>query len=54
MDVWYVENQSLALDCRILFLTFHRVIRRDGVSAAGEATMSPFTGNTPASERERP
>lgn len=43
-DVWYVDNQSLALDLKILALTFGKVLRRDGISAQGEATMSRFTG----------
>ncbi len=42
-DVWYVENLSLWLDCKILWLTVFRVIRSDGISAAGCATMPPFT-----------
>lgn len=42
-DVWYVDNLSLWLDLKILWLTVFRVIRRDGISAAGSATMPPFT-----------
>ncbi len=45
MDVWYVDNRSLALDLKILFLTILKVFRREGISAAGEATMSRFTGS---------
>ena len=45
LDVWYVENQSLWLDVKIIFLTVKRVILRDGVSAHGEATTSRFVGN---------
>lgn len=44
LDVWYVENQSLWLDLKILFLTVRKVIVRDGISADGEATMPKFTG----------
>ncbi|MCA9041380.1 MAG: sugar transferase [Planctomycetaceae bacterium] len=44
LDVWYVDHQSLALDLKILWLTFWKVIKRDSVSAAGEATMSEFLG----------
>ncbi|MEJ7137268.1 sugar transferase [Amphibiibacter pelophylacis] len=44
LDVWYVDNQSLVLDIRILWLTVKKVLVRDGISAAGEATMSQFTG----------
>ena len=45
LDVWYVDNQSLWLDIKILWLTVKKVLVRDGISAAGEATMSKFTGN---------
>lgn len=47
LDVWYVDNRSVLLDCRILLLTLLKVVRRDGISADGEATMSVFTGNQP-------
>lgn len=45
MDVWYVDNHSLWLDARIILLTFLAVIKRDGVSAEGHATMPEFMGN---------
>lgn len=45
LDVWYVDNRSLWLDLRIIWLTLRKVIKREGISAAGEATMSRFTGN---------
>lgn len=45
LDVWYVDNRSLWLDLKIIWLTIRKVIKRDGISAAGEATMSKFTGN---------
>lgn len=44
LDVWYVDNQSLWLDVRILFLTVKKVLVRDGISGEGEVTMSRFTG----------
>ena len=44
LDVWYVDNQNLWLDLRILWLTVMKVVKRDGISANGEATMSKFTG----------
>lgn len=47
LDVWYVDHQSLWLDIKILWLTVKKVLVRDGISAAGEATMSKFTGSTP-------
>jgi lipopolysaccharide/colanic/teichoic acid biosynthesis glycosyltransferase len=46
-DVWYVDNRSLWLDLRILILTVIAVLDRRGISAAGEATMPPFTGSRP-------
>ena len=45
LDVWYVDHQSFSLDLRIFLCTLWKVIRRDGISAAGEATISPFTGS---------
>jgi len=44
LDVWYVDNQSLWLDIKILFLTVKKVLVREGISADGEATMSKFKG----------
>lgn len=44
MDVWYVDNRSLGLDLRILLLTVWKVVRREGISADGHATMPPFRG----------
>ena len=40
MDVWYVDNQSFWLDLKILWRTLAVVLRREGISAEGEATMS--------------
>jgi len=45
LDVWYVDNRSVWLDIKILWLTIRKVVARDGISAAGEATMSKFTGS---------
>ena len=44
LDVWYVDNQSIWLDIKILFLTIKKVIMRDGISAKNSATMPPFKG----------
>nr|WP_169086936.1 sugar transferase [Paenibacillus sp. PL91]MBC9203181.1 sugar transferase [Paenibacillus sp. PL91] len=49
-DVWYVENQSLALDLKILLLTVKKVIRSEGVSNANHVTMPMFQGTTSHSE----
>ena len=45
LDVWYVEHQSFWLDMKILWLTVIKVVRSEGISAEGEATIKPFTGN---------
>lgn len=44
-DTWYVKNWSLILDIKILFLTIYKVLKREGISAQGEATMPRFEGN---------
>ncbi len=46
LDVWYVDHQSLWLDIRILWLTVRKVLVREGIAAAGEATTSKFTGSS--------
>ena len=46
LDVWYVDNQSLWLDMKILVLTVKKVLVKDGISADGEVTMSRFTGTS--------
>ena len=45
LDVWYVDNQSLWLDLKILWLTVKKVLVHDGISAQGDATMPKFTGS---------
>ncbi|BCT87672.1 sugar transferase [Acinetobacter variabilis] len=44
LDTWYVENQSLWLDFKIMLKTVKKVIAKDDISAEGEATMTKFTG----------
>ena len=44
LDVWYVDNQSLWLDVKILWLTVIKVISRDGIAAQGDVTMPVFRG----------
>jgi lipopolysaccharide/colanic/teichoic acid biosynthesis glycosyltransferase len=45
LDVWYVDNWSLWLDLKILFLTFWKVVRREGINQSGHATVEDFMGN---------
>ena len=46
LDVWYVENQSLWLDIKIIYLTVKKVFSQADINAEGEATMSKFTGQS--------
>jgi lipopolysaccharide/colanic/teichoic acid biosynthesis glycosyltransferase len=48
LDVQYVETRSLALDLQIIGRTVRAVLRREGISGEGEATMAPFRGSEPA------
>lgn len=45
LDVWYVDNHSVWLDIKILFMTVKKVLIREGISADGEVTMSKFSGS---------
>lgn len=44
LDVWYVDNQSIWLDLKILFLTIKKVFVREGISSDSSVTMEKFTG----------
>ena len=46
LDTWYVENQSVWLDFKIMLKTVKKVIAKDDINEAGEATMTKFTGST--------
>ncbi|WP_029215676.1 sugar transferase [Kallotenue papyrolyticum] len=45
LDVWYVDHQSLWLDLKILALTLWKIIKREGISQPGQATMEEFRGS---------
>jgi len=45
LDVWYVNNQSMWLDLKILLLTVKKVFIRDGINADGHVTIEPFKGS---------
>jgi len=45
LDVWYVDHQSFLLDMKILWMTFVKVLKREGIAAAGSATMPEFKGS---------
>lgn len=45
LDIYYVDNLSLVLDVKILFLTFLKVIMREGVNQTEDRPMLPFNGS---------
>ncbi|CRK81676.1 sugar transferase [Neobacillus massiliamazoniensis] len=46
LDVWYVENQSFFLDLKILYLTFIKVMKSEGIQNGENVTMPVFKGNS--------
>ncbi|MCI5144108.1 MAG: sugar transferase [Candidatus Electrothrix sp. AR3] len=50
LDVWYVDNRSLWLDIKVLWMTFLKVFRREGISQEGQATMEVFSGEKATEE----
>ncbi len=46
LDVWYVDNRTLFLDIKILYLTVKKVFVKEGISADGHDTIEPFTGSS--------
>ena len=44
LDTWYVENQSVWLDFKIMLKTVKKVLAKDDINEVGEATMTKFTG----------
>lgn len=45
LDIYYVDNLSFWLDCKIILMTFYTVIKRDGIHSDTSVTMEPFTGD---------
>ena len=45
LDVWYVDNSSLALDIKILAMTILKILKREGISQPGQATAEKFKGS---------
>jgi sugar transferase EpsL len=52
-DVWYIENWSLWLDFKILWMTFAKVFNREGISQKGQATMDAFKGTNNQNAMEK-
>jgi sugar transferase EpsL len=45
LDIWYVRNQSLLLDIKILAMTLHKVIKKEGIHQQDHVTMEKFKGS---------
>ena len=45
LDVWYVDNLSFVTDCKVILLTLKKVIIREGINQAEQATVEAFKGN---------
>lgn len=45
LDVYYVEHISFMLDCKILYMTFFKVLKRKDINSNTNITMEKFTGN---------
>jgi sugar transferase EpsL len=56
LDVWYVDNHSLWLDVKIIFMTIWKIFKREGINQPGQATMEEFRGSrqTPEVSVRRP
>ena len=44
LDVWYVDNQSMWLDLKIIILTLSKILKREGINQQGHATAEEFKG----------
>ena len=44
-DIWYIDNWSFLLDMKIILMTIQKVLKHEGISAEGEATMPRFEGS---------
>ena len=45
LDVWYVDHLSFTTDMKVIFITIMKVLKRDGISAEGQATIEAFNGH---------
>ncbi|MCL6415810.1 sugar transferase [Aestuariirhabdus sp. Z084] len=52
LDVWYVDNRSLMLDIRILWMTVTKVLKRDDISSDQSVTAEKFTGSEPSNNEK--
>ena len=45
LDVWYVDNQSLWLDLKIIFLTVYKILKKENIEHSVAEELARFTGN---------
>lgn len=45
LDIWYIDHLSFETDCRVILLTLKKVIKKEGINQAGQATTEIFNGN---------
>ncbi|WP_089998874.1 sugar transferase [Chryseobacterium taichungense] len=45
LDVWYIDHLSFMMDCKIIFLTFKKVFKKEGINKEGQATTEAFNGS---------
>ena len=44
LDVWYVDNHTFWLDIKIILMTIVKIVKRENINQAGQATIRPFEG----------
>ncbi|MCB0446725.1 MAG: sugar transferase [Gelidibacter sp.] len=49
-DVWYVQNMSLLLDIKIIFLTIYKVFKKAGINSVDNDIVPDFMGTQPNKE----
>ena len=45
LDVWYVDHCTLWTDLKVIWITIQKVLKRDGISEEGQATIEAFNGH---------
>lgn len=45
LDIWYIDHVSFATDCKVMFLTFKKVIKKEGINQVQQATVEAFNGD---------
>jgi sugar transferase EpsL len=51
LDIWYIDNISFWIDLKIIAITMTKIIKREGISQLGQATMEEFIGSAPEQDK---